>query len=738
MLFDLIIDSIIVPPGVRAPCSTTVQVVVRNLGPDPAPLPFDVCLQIVAFAEEPFSPQYYRRIESEEHGGTLGVNQTVTAPFDLQFPCRPQAWVAAEVDCNLLLPKYQPPQPPQPATGHKRTNPHSGILMPVTLVPWLFTDLQVGQQASSGAITWGVSPLCGNIPVVAQVSVTNVGCVDAAPSTTGLTITGPAGPIASVNWPTGKIPPSKTVTFQHVLKLSTPAPSAVNVQACADTGGVVTGQCDTSGLCRSLSLPVSASGSGAPFPFLDDAAVVPGEQPITNWSLANDCSDLGSVTAEIISGLNTLHKSAAQAITPLGRASEEQVPLTMPASLWTVGQHFMELHVTATGMPAKSWVHTANLIVNLEVSRFTFAWAAPGTATWKKVYAVAGVLTNTSAFSTMSPAAITITEATATPGVTAAGAISVAPPAAPILLGAAVTLSIPNRFQSWTWIDPVTFQLSGPTAATFTYTATFTLTDGFGNAYPTPGVPVRTVTVAVSAAKIALQGQAANELAAALVALAAAVGLAAAAAIIAFALWSLAIWHKGQADDPPVPDFRYDERVAIEPRRYEFPDGDGPAWTGALAAVVELLERARATHEAMTLIHAKILGARVDRAIEAWRMQTDDYGAALARLRATAAEVPNAAAVAAEEMETDERWGADQMTADIDAWRSGRTVDAARQVWLESGLPQDAFADLERRMEAVEDLTPLADALIEIAGLTVTLSEAMTEESAEVTAPPEG
>ena len=128
MPFDLVVDSIIVPPGVRAPCPSMVQVVVRNLGPDSAPFPFDVCLQIVAFAEEPFSPQYYQRVgRFDEGGASLGAHKTVTAQFDLQFPCRPQAWVAAEVDCNTLL--------PGPPSGNLRSNPRSGILVPVTLVP---------------------------------------------------------------------------------------------------------------------------------------------------------------------------------------------------------------------------------------------------------------------------------------------------------------------------------------------------------------------------------------------------------------------------------------------------------------------------------------------------------------------------------------------------------------------------------------------------------------------------
>jgi hypothetical protein len=481
-------------------------------------------------------------------------------------------------------------------------------------------------------------------------------------------------------------------------------------------------------------------GSGAPFPFLDDAAVIPGQQPVTNWSLANDCSDLDKVTARVISGGNTLYTSAPQAVTPLGRAGEDQVTFKPPAGLWTIGQHPMELHVTATGMPGKSWVHTAFLRVNAEIPRFTFTWAGPGTTAWKKVYFVSGTLTNTSSFSAMTPAGITITEATSTPGVTAEGPISVSPPA-PMLPGGTAILSIPTRLQSWTWINPVTFKLAGPTAATFRYTVTFTLTDEFGNLYPAPSptsMPLLTVTVVVPASKQAFQAVAAKELAAAMAAMAAAVGLASAAAIFAFALWGLAIWHKGQADDPPVPDFRYDERVIVAPRRFEFPRDDASAWTGPLATVVELLERARAADEAMILIHAKILGARVDRAAEALRMQIDDYRAALTRLAGAVEQLPNAAALAAEALRADQRWDADQLAAYVDAWRTGRSVEEIRRVWLESGLGEDAFDDLGRRMGEAEDFTPMPGALVEISDLTTRLAEALTEESNEFLSSSEG
>jgi hypothetical protein len=724
---DLVIDSIVLPPWVTAPCSTKIQVVVRNAGLAPAPYPFEVCLQIAAFVEEPFVPEWFERVGIPWEGpSALAPGQTASVQFDLGFPCRPQAWVIAEVDCKGQV------------TGNLRSDPRKAVFTLVRLVPWLATEVEIGRQDSAGVITWDVSPLCPNLPMAVRVTATNRGCADAAASTTRLTVGGPSGQIAQVDWPTGKLPAKQTVRFSYLVKLPTPPPANVTVEACADIGGVVAGQCDTASLCRSVSPQISTMGTGAPGPFLVDVVVRPGETPTTTWSLRNDCSDLGQVLAEILVGSHQLATSARQ-VAPLEKVTEQIILKVSPAaasSVWTVGQHFMELRITATGLPGKTFVHTANLVCNLELPRFSFVWDKPASPTFRKVYSVAGTLTNTSFLSAMMPSAITITEATTTAGVTAAGAFSVAPPAE-ILPTKTAAFKIPDRSQIWTWINPTTFQLAGPTVATFTYSVTFTLTDEFGNVYPAvspTSMPVLTVNVAVPANKLALQAQAAAELAAAAAALAAGLVVFSLAMLAAFALWGLAIRHKALADDPPVPDFDYHERVTVSPQPYEFPSDDAPAWAEPLAATLMLIERVAATHQALTLIEPKILGARIDGAAEALRMQADDYRAALARLQAAAAELPNAAAVAAEQLAADARWGADALAAGLQAWRSGSGVGPAREAWRDAGLPEDAFRDMERRMPELTELTdlPLPAALVQLAGLAVAVADAVTQHSAEV------
>jgi len=169
----------------------------------------------------------------------------------------------------------------------------------------------------------------------------------------------------------------------------------------------------------------------------------------------------------------------------------------------------------------------------------------------------------------------------------------------------------------------------------------------------------------------------------------------------------------------------------VSPRIHEVRRDGAPAWADPLATLLDLLERVRAAEEALVLIHAKMLGARVDGAEDALRIQVDDYRSALARLQGAAEETPNAAALAAEALEADDRFGPGQVAEALEAWRSGRTVDAAREVWRENGLPEEAFDDLLRRTAHIETAVPLGEGLLRTSALVVSLAEAVAQESAE-------
>ena len=163
--------------------------------------------------------------------------------------------------------------------------------------------------------------------------------------------------------------------------------------------------------------------------------------------------------------------------------------------------------------------------------------------------------------------------------------------------------------------------------------------------------------------------------------------VAAALASAASLCWGLAIWNKAQAEDPPAPDFSYDERVRVSPISHRVRRDGAPPWVESLATAIDLLERVRAAHEALTLIHPKILGARIDGDTKALRTQADDYRAALARVQAAAAEIPNALAQAREDLEADERPLAESREA-VEAWRSGSTIDAGRRLGERTTCPK--------------------------------------------------
>jgi hypothetical protein len=460
---------------------------------------------------------------------------------------------------------------------------------------------------SVGTIIWDRPLLCSTFDVVAAVEVSNRGCADAPPSTTELTISGPGGWLASVSWPTTQLPAGKKASFLHVQPLPSPPPSAATIQACADTGGVVTGQCDTSGLCASRALPVSTS-SGAPLLSftVDVSAVHPGEDVFVAWQLTDDCTDLGgAVTAAVFFGSAQLFPGGAPTplpVAPLGTVMEKHRQLTVPAqlagTLFTVGQHTLELRVTSSTTPAKTFTTTGQLTVDLPADPTVFSWAQPspigfdptgaatGTARRGAVYDVVAAVTNFSTLTAVTVSATTITETTTAAGFTGAGASAVSPPSSPIpkfVPGPTppipAAFGISNLLKTWTWIDPITFERSGPTTVPFSYVATFTIADSFGNGYPPVTSPMLTVPVTVSATKVALQVVAALELKGAAAAVAAGLNL-----ILAFALWGMAIRDKAAADDPPVPDFEYEQRVRVEPTTYDLGRGDASPWAGNLSA----------------------------------------------------------------------------------------------------------------------------------------------------------
>jgi hypothetical protein len=755
---DLVVDAIILPSTVSAPCPTPVEVRVRNLGPDPASYPISVCLWVLATEETPLGPVRPRLIEGAE-GQSLAPNQTASAMFNVTFPCQTQSWLRAEADCHrhrLGMPPYFP------VPGNLATNPSMTIpVMAIALVPWLFTELRVGLQDTSGAITFDPAQLCANQNVVVDVTVANRGCGAAGPSETELTIAAPApqGPVASVRWPTGLLTPGATASFRNVLAVPAPAPAQLTFRACADVGGVVAGQCNTSGLCRATTIPVS-SGAGSPLlTLVADAPVRPGETPSVTWEVRNDCSDLGSITAEVSFAGTRLHPPPVPIpIAPLASHRESNQPLTVPATanaLWLIGSRQLDLRVTGTGANSGPFNASGQLqVIGEPVAPSWWSWpSASFTVPWTRGgvgFSVLGTLTNRSTFASMTPSAVDVNEHLSTDPDASNDVLRPAdttpfPSIGPIT-GAApavATLGLQGLLsKTWEWIHPVTFAISGPLSQTWEYTAVFTLVDQFGNRYPAQTSPTLSVTVSVSAIKVAFQGLALTELilagaalAAAAVALRAGNPIAAGSlAVAGSALWGLAIWHVARANDPPVPDFQYDEPVNVVPAAFPFDRETAPESLLLLFAVIDLVERTRAAYAAMVKIHAKILGAHVDSATQALQAQRSAYEQALTVLRAATEQLPNAAGGAAAAIDRDPFFDPERLTEEAEGLRRAAPSAELEDAWRDAGLPDEALRDLQQRMAQMESLPSPGQGLLRVAAAVQRLADAAEEEATDVLA----
>jgi hypothetical protein len=730
---DLTVDAIQFPPAVSALCPTPIVVVVRNIGSHPAPSPFEVCLAVAAGAEEPFAPQY-RRIARGGDGGVLGPGQTVVVTFEVMFPCRTQSWVTVETDCSRLVP------------GNLRTRPRLAIpIAPIGLVPWLFTDMRIGLQDASGAIIWDPPQTCANRSVVIQVTVTNRGCADTVPSVTELTVNDPQTQVAAVSWPTPVLTPGAMATFLHSLQVPSPAPSQLRFEACADKGRVVTGQCDTSGMCRTATLPVSTRGSPLLTFAVDPTVDTPGSAPKISWELKNDCFDLGSITAEVRDHLSggVLYRTLSPIpVPPFGSAGEYRKQTTVPASVassfWATGVvRPLELRITGTGADGGPFSTTANFQVIIEPGFMNFFWRTgptsfgPGLeASWKRPYSVIGDLLQGTRTS-VTPTAITIREHLFdAPDASADVVRSVDSPLTAIGPRGSAPHGLFGLVKDWIWIDPVTFDRIGPTQRLYVYTATFMVQDEFGNAYPEQTTTPRDLTVGVfvSGTKLADQQAARGCMQAAVILIATIIG----AVLGGFALWAQAIRHKAWADDPPAPDFDYQDRVTVTPRTFGFDRADASPAMTALFTLIEVLERIGAAEEAMGLIHAKILGAHVDRAVEALQMQAEDYRSALAVLSAAAEQVPPTVANAVGAMGEDERFDPRAVTDAWEAWRRGESRAEVEEAWREAELPEEALRDLAERAERFESLPALQEVLPRMAAVVAQLAEAARSESDEV------
>jgi len=407
---------------------------------------------------------------------------------------------------------------------------------------------------------------------------------------------------------------SHATSLSFVAPSSTAGLSALAVRVSADADVANPDQCDRRQLEARIVKPLSGGGPPQLTLTVEGAGVIrPGELPSLSWRVRNECSEIGTADVKILFGASPTELYSTQVAIPLGSTVGQDLapadlklttPSTAASAFWTVGLKSLELEVTGNGSAGGPYSTTVPLNVIPEpIDETWWTWGTAPAGVWKSSYVVTGTFNNLG-LASMTVSALSAVEhptdvtgssqdQTITPGSATVGS-TVMPGGS-----AAATWS---RRQSWTWLLPVSFIEVGPRSRTFSYTANYSLTDAFGNSYPTILSSPTLVVVNVSAFKVnsftsgaVLMSIGLALFVAAVVAIATLgypVGALVGGALGAFATFFVAsgIVFLLQAIDPPVPDFREQEPVLIDPRAWSIPEIDDESFH-ALRTLALLLGR---------------------------------------------------------------------------------------------------------------------------------------------------
>jgi hypothetical protein len=310
--------------------------------------------------------------------------------------------------------------------------------------------------------------------------------------------------------------------------------------------------------------------------------------PSLSWRVHNQCADIGTADIKIQFAGKDLY-AATLAIPAQATVGNDLAPtdLKVPAkgpdanAFWTVGSQTIDLVVTGNGSDSGPYHTSAQLnVVRERIDATWWSWAPPpGLARWKMTYAIAGT------FSNRALAALTLTGLTALEHPTdipGAGQDAIVRPlAGPVGTSVPVAASLPATwavFHAWPWVVPGTFVELGPRSRIFSYIASASVTDEYGNVYPTVTSVALLATVSVGILKVADfdVAKAANIMALGLFAAAIVVAalpypadlIAIALGLIAAIMFGVSTFALLSASDPPIPDFREDPPLPIDPRRW--------------------------------------------------------------------------------------------------------------------------------------------------------------------------
>jgi hypothetical protein len=209
-------------------------------------------------------------------------------------------------------------------------------------------------------------------------------------------------------------------------------------------------------------------------------------------------------------------------------------------------------------------------------------------------------------------------------------------------------VSFPPIKQDWRWFLENVWVPVGPTTKQFRYRVAFTITDAYGNFYPTQFCSGYFVIVSVSDEKLALSDNAViSQASAGALAIASAIlpwlSIAATAAGITAAVFG------SYAEDPPEPDFRF--RKLVIHSKFRFPNGaHADERLSTLIRFFELICNTVRYLEDLTKIEGRLMGARLKKDHSGLTIQKRSYRKCIIALLSESRELMPAAALASQSL----------------------------------------------------------------------------------------
>lgn len=712
---DLSVVSVKPPSPLWAPCPVPVLVEVKNIGADPpARTPYDVTIFLFG-GEVPIN--VFREIVRTPEDQQLSPGRSIVVPVQVRFPCRSPVMLRAEVDQQHQVPNNQ----------HSASYMDVMGLSPIP-VPWLTTTLRVGIRDSRGVTSFDPNAFCPGKDVVADVSIENEGCVTSKAITTEVALEDAQAAPVTLASQTYSVP-ALARGASHATSFSFATPSSVAgtsgalaVRVRADVYAANPDQCDRAQLNARVVKPFAAGGPPQVLLSVVGAEPIrPGEVPDLYWRVRNDCAEIGTADIKILFGAPATELYRTSVAIPLSSTVEEEagpsrvtIPTAIASTFWQVGTKTIEMEVTGDGPDLGPYRDSAPLNVIPEpIDATWWAWdtafpaTAPGefTGSWKSTYVVSGSISNRG-LANMTVSTLSVLEhPTDVSGVAEDQTVSpirgtvgsLVPPGGSV--AAAWSL-----FHNWQWLLKGTDFEAGPRNRTFSYVASFSLTDEYGNKYPTIASPEAGAFVSVSVIKLNWLDLGDEFLFLGLASLVVAAGFAEvggyawiAAAIIAAAAMAiiiLATFYLYRAYDPPIPDFREREPAHVDPQAWTISEPEDerlhPLHTLALLVTRAASAQVRAVRE-----KDRAWAAYLDRAEPRLTHYRDNAQDELETLR----RLVNATTAAVDEA----RETFDQLINEVDAVptldelreMSGRFVDELQLNDQERAIINDALATVD-------------------------------------------